>query len=205
MKKGKGLLIFVIVVVGTLLLGLLLRMISRGNQKAEMERLNQHFGDKTISTSVKTAKETKETKETTKATTEATTKRTTEVTTTEKQTIQETIQNTTETSATLRISQEYRNALDNAEFYAEDMHMSKQAIYDILTSEYGNKFQPDAAQWAVDELDERVDWNDIALESAKFYYQEMSMSKQGVYDQLISEYGEQFTQEQAQYAIDNLE
>lgn len=32
----------------------------------------------------------------------------------------------------------------------------------------------------------------------------MHMSKQGIYDQLISEYGEQFTEEEAQYAVDNL-
>ncbi|MBP1951738.1 hypothetical protein J2Z27_000773 [Jeotgalicoccus aerolatus] len=29
------------------------------------------------------------------------------------------------------------------------------------------------------------------------------MSKAGIYDQLVSEYGEQFTPEEAQYAIDN--
>ena len=33
----------------------------------------------------------------------------------------------------------------------------------------------------------------------------MNMSKAGVYDQLTSEYGEKFTAEEAQYAIDNLE
>lgn len=32
----------------------------------------------------------------------------------------------------------------------------------------------------------------------------MSMSPNAIYDQLISEYGEQFTPEEAQYAIDNL-
>lgn len=32
----------------------------------------------------------------------------------------------------------------------------------------------------------------------------MYMSKAGIYDQLSSEYGEQFTAEEAQYAIDNL-
>ena len=31
------------------------------------------------------------------------------------------------------------------------------------------------------------------------------MSKAGIYDQLVSEYGEQFTAEEAQYAIDNIE
>ena len=33
----------------------------------------------------------------------------------------------------------------------------------------------------------------------------MNLSKAGGYDQLISEYGEKFTLEEAQYAIDNLQ
>ena len=33
----------------------------------------------------------------------------------------------------------------------------------------------------------------------------MYMSKQAIFDQLVSEYGEQFTEEEAQYAIDNLQ
>lgn len=33
----------------------------------------------------------------------------------------------------------------------------------------------------------------------------MDMSKAGVYDQLISEYGEKFTAEEAQYAVDNVQ
>lgn len=44
-----------------------------------------------------------------------------------------------------------------------------------------------------------------ALEKAKSYSDMMHMSKQGIYDQLISEYGEKFTAEEAQYAIDNLQ
>ncbi len=32
----------------------------------------------------------------------------------------------------------------------------------------------------------------------------MHMSKAAIYDQLVSEYGEQFSEEAAQYAIDNL-
>lgn len=32
----------------------------------------------------------------------------------------------------------------------------------------------------------------------------MSMSRDSIYDQLISEYGEKFTPEEAQYAINNL-
>ena len=33
----------------------------------------------------------------------------------------------------------------------------------------------------------------------------MSMSHAAIYDQLVSEYGEQFTSEEAQYAIDHLD
>lgn len=44
-----------------------------------------------------------------------------------------------------------------------------------------------------------------ALNKATSYASRMNMSKQGVYDQLVSEYGEQFSAEAAQYAIDNVE
>jgi len=44
-----------------------------------------------------------------------------------------------------------------------------------------------------------------ALEKAKTYSKVLNMSKQGIYDQLVSEYGENFSPEAAQYAIDHLE
>lgn len=44
-----------------------------------------------------------------------------------------------------------------------------------------------------------------ALKQAKIYSETMHMSKAGIYDQLTSEYGGQFTEEAAQYAIDNVE
>ena len=101
------------------------------------------------------------------------------------------------------VPQEYQNALKKAEQYSDVMHMSKQGIYDQLTSEYGEGFPAEAAQYAVDNLD--ADYKANALEKAKSYYIDMSMSKDAVYDQLVSEYGEQFTAEEAQYAVDNLE
>lgn len=100
-------------------------------------------------------------------------------------------------------SMEYLNALDKAEIYSNTMHMSKQAIYDQLTSEYGEQFPADAAQYAIDNLN--ADYKANALAKAKIYQQTMSMSKNAIYDQLVSEYGEQFTAEEAQYAIDHLE
>lgn len=44
-----------------------------------------------------------------------------------------------------------------------------------------------------------------ALKKAGLYASSMYMSKAGVYDQLISEHGENFSKEAAQYAIDNVE
>ena len=81
--------------------------------------------------------------------------------------------------------------------------MSKKGIYNQLTSEYGEKFPADAAQYAIDNL--KADYKLNALETAKTYQKSMSMSKQGIYDQLISEYGEKFTEEEAKYAIEHLE
>lgn len=99
-------------------------------------------------------------------------------------------------------STEFKNALRKAETYSETMHMSKQGIYDQLTSEYGEQFPADAAQYAIDNMD--ADWNKNALKKAETYSETMHMSKEGIYDQLISEYGEKFTKEEAQYAVDNI-
>lgn len=44
-----------------------------------------------------------------------------------------------------------------------------------------------------------------ALSKAKLYSDTMYMSKQGIYKQLISEYGEGFSKDAAQYAVDNLD
>ena len=44
-----------------------------------------------------------------------------------------------------------------------------------------------------------------ALKKAESYSNLMHMSKQGIYDQLVSEYGEKFSADAAQYAIDHLD
>lgn len=98
---------------------------------------------------------------------------------------------------------EYQNALSKAKSYSDLMHMSKKRLYNQLVSEYGEKFSPDAAQYAVDNL--QVDYKINALEKAKSYQDMMNMSKDRIYDQLVSEYGEQFTPEEARYAVDHLE
>lgn len=100
------------------------------------------------------------------------------------------------------VSKEFQNALKKAESYAKTMHMSKKGIYNQLTSEYGEGFPEDAAQYAVDAL--VWDYNENAYEKAKSYQDTMSMSLNNIKDQLTSEYGEQFTAEEAEYAISKI-
>ena len=59
---------------------------------------------------------------------------------------------------------EYKSALNKAYDYSEIMNMSKKGIYDQLTSEYGEQFTEEAAQYAMDNID--VDWNANALANA---------------------------------------
>lgn len=47
---------------------------------------------------------------------------------------------------------DYRSALNQAETYSSMLHLSKAGIYDQLVSEYGGKFTPEEAQYAVDNL-----------------------------------------------------
>ena len=108
----------------------------------------------TTQASTQTSKSTKKattqaSKSTKKATTQAP-KATTEAATTEK-----------------KVSAEYLAALGKAESYSKSMHMSKQGIYDQLTSEYGEQFNEDAAKYAIEHLD--ADWNENALAKAKEY------------------------------------
>ena len=102
------------------------------------------------------------------------------------------------------VPREYKSALNKAEDYVITMNLSKAGVYDQLTSEYGEGFPAEAAQYAIDNLDD-IDWKDIALKKAESYAESMDMSNSAIYDQLISDYGEKFTSEEAQYAIDNLE
>ena len=80
--------------------------------------------------------------------------------------------------------------------------LATQSIYDQLTSEYGEQFSAEAAQYAIDNV--VADWNANALEKAKSYEEMMNMSPAAIHDQLTSEYGEKFTEEEADYAIANM-
>ena len=80
--------------------------------------------------------------------------------------------------------------------------MSKQGVYDQLTSSYGERFSAQAANYAMDNLS-GIDWNENALSKAQDY-QGMDMSPESIRDQLTSSHGEQFTAAEADYAVSHL-
>lgn len=96
------------------------------------------------------------------------------------------------------------NALATAEYYAEYSYLSEAALPEALGAEYGAGFTADEVAYAMENLGE-VDWNENALHSAQLYYDELSMSEDEIFEMLSSDDGGQFTEEQAQYAIDNLD
>lgn len=97
---------------------------------------------------------------------------------------------------------DFKSALSKAKIYATTLHMSKPGLYEQLTSEYGEMFSAEAAQYAVDNVE--ADWNGNALAKAKTYQDMMSMSPDAIREQLTSEYGERFTSEEADYALQHL-
>lgn len=100
------------------------------------------------------------------------------------------------------IPREHRNALRSAEVYLKTMPFSKKGLYQQLTSQAGEKYPADAAQYAVDNV--KTNWKENALKAAQNYDKLMPMSKQGLYEQLTSSAGDGYTPEEAQYAVDHL-
>ena len=101
------------------------------------------------------------------------------------------------------VSDDKDAALADARIFAEQSEMSKQGTYDLLTSEYIDHYSDDAAQYAIDNLD-NVDWNANALSRAQSFAEGTTLSEQGVWEMLAGEYGAGFTSDEADYAMKNL-
>ena len=84
-------------------------------------------------------------------------------------------------SSSKKIPREYVSALIKGQEYADKMYMSKKAIYDQLTSDSGEKFSSDAANYAIANI--KANWNKNALQKAKDYQEEQNMSPDAIYDQ----------------------
>ncbi len=108
---------------------------------------------------------------------------------------------THEEKPTLTRGQE--NAIKSATSYLGFSAFSRAGLFQQLTSQYGEGFEAADAEFAIAHLEQNglVDWNAEAAESAQSYLDFTSFSRQGLYDQLTSQYGEGFTHEQAEYAL----
>ena len=105
------------------------------------------------------------------------------------------------------ITQGQQNAAREAMLYLEYMEFSRQGLIDQLSSLYGGGYTVSEAEYAMEYLEENnlVDWNEQAYKNAISYIEMMPFSRQGLIDQLTSEYGSQFTAEEAEYAVSTLE
>lgn len=113
------------------------------------------------------------------------------------------VEESSSSTAEQKVPAEYQAAYNKAKIYANAMSMSKRKIYDQLISSYGEKFAKKPALWAVQHLTD-VNWNANALQKAKDYQDQQSMSSSAIYNQLTSFYGERFTPAQAKYAVSHL-
>ena len=101
------------------------------------------------------------------------------------------------------VPEEYKSALEKAKSFTDEMNLSKVRLYEMLTSTsdyYDTHFTAEAAQYAVDNVG--VDWKESALKRAKLYRKAVSLSTEGIYDELTAM---EYTEEEISYAIDNLD
>lgn len=103
-------------------------------------------------------------------------------------------------------SMEEKNCYQAAMNYLDYMGFSKQGLIDQLSSEYGDNYPKETAEKVVNDIDEAglVDWVEQAERCAKNYLDTMSFSKEELIEQLSSEYGDQFTREQAEEAVNEV-
>ncbi|MBF0688545.1 MAG: Ltp family lipoprotein [Cellulomonas sp.] len=99
-----------------------------------------------------------------------------------------------------------QNAYVQAKNYLDNMPFSRAGLLAQLTSEYGGQFPLEDAEFGLVRLEAEgaVDWSAEAVEAAQSYQETLPMSRQALIDQLTSEYGSQFTLEQATHAVNTL-
>ena len=90
--------------------------------------------------------------------------------------------------------------------YLNMMAFSREGLIDQLSSEYGDGYDREDAEVAVNAFEEGglVDWDEEAKEAAQNYLDTMPFSKDELVQQLESEYGDNFTHEQAVKAVEEV-
>jgi len=100
----------------------------------------------------------------------------------------------------VKVPKQYKLALRSAENHSLVLNLSKQSLTEMLSADKDPKLSDAAINYALKHA--KIDYNYNALQKAKEYSDSQNMSRQGIYDQLISQ--AKFTEKQAQYAVDNL-
>jgi hypothetical protein len=89
--------------------------------------------------------------------------------------------------------------------YLKYSHMSKTALYDQLTSEYGSKMTAEEANAAITKIDPFINWQNLVVLEAKSYRETANLTGQDLMDQLSSEYGGKWSVEEATYGVENID
>lgn len=100
----------------------------------------------------------------------------------------------------------YDEAYRSAKDYLDSSPFSKKGLIAQLSSKYGGQFTEKQATKAVNKLEKNkeVDWKEQAVQAAKDYLDFSAFSRNELISQLSSEYGSQFTKEEATYAADKV-
>lgn len=106
----------------------------------------------------------------------------------------------TETVESTTVPDEYNDALKQAQSYVDMMPVSESYIHDLLVDD--KRFSDYSAQYAIDNL--QIDWNQQALRAARILHNDKSRTLEDIANQLASDFGGKFTEEQVKYAIDHL-
>jgi len=109
---------------------------------------------------------------------------------------------TSKKKAKPKMSVEQEQAVEAAKSYLAMSSFSKAGLIDQLSSEYGDAFPREIAEFAVKHSG--ANWKAEAVEAAESYLEMTSFSRQGLIEQLTSEAGDQFTKKQAEHAVNQV-
>lgn len=106
-----------------------------------------------------------------------------------------------------KLDLEQKNAIKSAENYLSFSAFSREGLIQQLSSDYGDGYSKEDAEFAVDYLEKNdlVDWKEQAYRAAENYLSVSPFSKKGLIDQLSSEYGDKYTKDEAEYGVNLLE
>ena len=104
------------------------------------------------------------------------------------------------------LSDDQDAAYELAKGMLDSMPISRQGLIDYLSAEGGGGYTAEAAEASVKMLEDKgeADWFKDAEEAAKDYKDNMLVTRDQIMEQLTSENGDRFTQEEAEAALEKV-